>query len=364
MADNKYYLGIGEEANRGTAESTTVGFIPLLSPGLPKMEFDDKRRKEFRGEDSVLGDTQVMRMSQKWSASVETPFFTESGGSSWLVGTLLKHFFGKATSSQNGTTGQYRHLFYPIADHFSAANLGDKALTLNYNINEGATMKNWPFVGGRVKALSFEQEAGNHLKLTAELFGQKRNASSTAIASPTFAVENMRCDYNNLSVYTGTITRTGTAPAYTDFSFGSATQIKPDKVSLKIENGMEDVLRLSGLDYADKTRLGGQYKVSLEMTLDWEDPSSGFSSVDDLLAWLISASSTNFHLHWNTGFQAGTGDNHGLYIDLPVMQRVGGEPDYSLEKDPMVTLKYEGLYDATTCKYMVGLLLKNTSWSV
>lgn len=364
MADNKYYLAIGEEANRGVAESTTVGFIPLLSPGLPKVEFDDKRRKEFRGEDSVLGDTAINRMSQKWSASIETPFFTESGGSAWLVGAILKHFFGKATSSQNGATGQYRHLFYPIADHFSAANLGNKALTLNCNINEGATMKNWPFVGGRIKSLTFEQEAGSHLKLAAELFGQKRNASATPIASPTFATENLRCDYNNLAVYTGTITRTGTAPAYTDFTFGSATQIKPDKINLKIENGMEDILRLSGLDYPDKTRLNGQYKVSLEMILDWEDPSSGFSSVDDFIAWLTAAGSANFHLYWNTGTQAGTGDNHGLYIDLPVMQRMGGEPDYSLEKDPMVTLKYEGLYDATTCKYMVGVLLKNTNWTV
>lgn len=363
MADNKYYLAIGEEANRGMAESTTVGFIPLLSPGLPKVEFDDKRRKEFRGEDSVLGDTAINRMSQKWSASIETPFFTEAGTVGGIVGTLLKHFFGKATSAQNGATVQYRHLFYPISNHFSAANLGDKALTLNYNINEGATVKNWPFVGGRVKALSFEQEAGDHLKLTAELFGQKRNASSTALASPTFAAENLRCDYNNLSVYTGTITRSGSAPAYTDFTFGSATQIKPDKISLKIENGMEDVLRLSGLDYPDKTRLGGQYKVSLEITLDWEDPSSGFSSVDDLLAWLTSASSTNFHLYWNTGTQAGTGDNHGLYIDLPMMQRMGGEPDFNLEKDPVITLKYEGLYDATAL-YMMALMLKNTAPSV
>src|SRR3990167_5747544 len=164
---------------------------------------------------------------------------------------MLKHFFGKATTAQNAATGQYRHMFYPVDDHFVTANLCTKALTLNYNINEGATQKNWPFVGGRIKSLAFDVEPGNHLKFTTEVFGQKRDVAGTAIASPAFAAENLRADYNNITMYTGTITRTGTAPDYTAFTFGSATTIKPDKVSLKIENGMEDVLRIAGVDYPD-----------------------------------------------------------------------------------------------------------------
>lgn len=73
MADNKIYCAIGEEANRGTAESTTVGFIPLLNSGIPKAAM-----------------------------------------TKGIIGTLLKHFFGKATSAQNATTGQYRHILYPV----------------------------------------------------------------------------------------------------------------------------------------------------------------------------------------------------------------------------------------------------------
>ena len=363
MADNKIYCAIGEEANRGTKEVTTVGFVPLLNSGIPKMEFDDKRRKEFRGEDTVKGDTTAIRMSRKWGGSLEIPFFTEAGTTKGIIGTLLKHFFGKAASAQNGVTGQYSHMFYPVPDPFATANLGAKALTLNLNINEGAAMKNWPFVGGRVKSLSLDQEAGNHLKFSVELMGQDEAATTAELGSATFPAENLRADFNNLKVYTGTITRVGTAPDYTGFTFASATQLKPDKISVKIENGTEDVLRLSGLDYPDKTRMG-QFKVSVEMTLDWEDPATGFSSIDDFNAWLAASSSTNFHLHWDTGTQAGTGDNHGLYIDLPIMERKGGEPDYSLDKDPMITLKYEGLYDATTAKYIVGILLKNTATAV
>mgnify|MGYP006388421821 CR=1 FL=1 len=54
MSDNKLYLAVGEEANRGTKEATTVGFIPLAEAPKFKFEPDDKRRKEFRGEDSLL----------------------------------------------------------------------------------------------------------------------------------------------------------------------------------------------------------------------------------------------------------------------------------------------------------------------
>jgi hypothetical protein len=360
MADNKVYLAVGEEANRGTAESSTVGFLALNDAKMPAMEFDDKRQEQFRGEDTVLGDTMVTRMSRKWSGSLAMPFYTEAGSTKGIMGTVLKHFFGDVTSAQNATTGQYYHMLYPVTDPFATSALGSKALTLNWNLNEGATVKNHAFKGGRVSSLSFEQEVGNQLIISAEMFGQSKTASGTAIASPTYAAENLRCDYNNLTVYTGTITRTGTAPDYTDFAFGSATQIKPDKISVKIENGMEDVLRLAGVDYPDKTRMG-QFKVTFELVLDWEDPSSGFSSVDDFNSWLAGASSTNFFLHWDTGTAAGTGDNHSLYIDLPIMQRVGGEPEYSRDKDPMITLKYEGLYDSTTTKYIVGVMLKNTA---
>lgn len=364
MANNEFYLAVGEESSRGTAESTTVGFIPLLSAGIPKIEYDDKPREDLRGEAAILGAQTQRRMGQKWDGSFDVPFFTESGSAKGVMGTLLKHFFGKATSAQNATTGQYYHMMYPVSDPFATANLGTKALTMNANINANATIMNWPHVGGRVKGLSFEQEVGSQLKLTVDMFGQKRNAEATAIASPAFPAENLRCDYNNLKVYTGTITRTGTAPNYTNFTFGSATLIKPDKISLKIENGMEDVLRLSGLNYADKTRMNGPFKVSLEINLDWEDPASGFSSHDDFEAWVSAASTTNFFLHWDTGTQAGTGDNHQLYIDLPLMRRMGGDIDYARDKDPMITLKYEGLYDAATCKYMVGMLLKNTATAV
>src|SRR3990167_2059511 len=357
--ENKQYVAIGEEATRGTAEATTVGFVPVTAFALPTMEFDDKDRADFRGESTVLGETTKIRMSQKWSGSLEIPFFTHGGTVAGMVGTLLKHFFGKSASGQNAATGQYYHMLYPVADPFATANLGTKGLTLNMNFNESATVKNHAFKGGRVKGLTFNQETGAHLMMTVDMMGQTKTASGTAIASPAFAGENLRCDYNNLTVYTGTITRTGTGPDFTQFAFGSAITLKPDNVSLTLENGMEDKLRLSGTDYPDKTNMG-KYKATLEMTIDLEDPTSGFSSVDEWESWLAAVGTTNFFFLWDTGTQAGTGDNHGLYIDLPRMVRMGGEPSFDREKDSTITLKYEGQYSATAA-YLVGIMLKNTA---
>lgn len=363
MAERQVYTAIGEESTRGTAESSTVGFIPTMGTDFPTMEFDETPRAEARGEDSVKGDVSMTRWSQKWAHSIEMPFFTEAGTVGGIVGTMLKHFFGKTSSAENGSTGQYGHMLYPVADPFAAANLGAKALTINHNVSEGAVTKNHAFEGARISSLSFDQEPGTSMKLTMEMFGQKKVASGTAIASPAFAADNLRCDFNNFTLYTGTITRTGTGPAFTDFSFGSATPIKPDSISIKIENAMEDVLRLAGVDYPDKTRMG-KYKVTLEFLIDLNDPASGFSSFDDFNLWLASASATNFFAMWDTGTQAGSGDNHSLGVDMPVMQRMGGDIDFNLETDPMVTLKYEGLYDAATAKYIVGILLKNTASAI
>ncbi len=363
MGENKLYLAVGEESVRGTGEVTTVGFIPCLDPFIPTSEFDERARADYRGEVSQNGDTENIRFSGKWAGSINMPMFTEAGTTAGMVGTLFRHFFGSSTSAQNASTGQYYHMMYRVGDPFSSANLDTKALTLNANINEEAVMKNWPYLGGRVGSLTFTQEPGQHLAVALGVFGQKRDTTTAELGSETFAAENLRCDYNNLTMYTSTITRVGTGPDYTDFTFGSATQLCPDSMTLSVESNNEDVLRLCGKDYPDKTRKG-KFKVTLEFTIDWEDPASGFSSVDEFNLWIASASNTNFFLHFDTGTQAGTGDNHSLYIDIPKAQRVlNGVPEYDLDTDPMITMRYEGLVDATTT-YILGLMLKNTSATV
>ncbi len=362
MGESRFYLAIGEESVRGVAETTSSGFVPLLSAKLPSVEFDESVVDEFRGEATLLGPTMWLRKSRRWQATLELPFYTEAGIEPRMVGTLIKHLFGRATSTQLGTTTAYVHMLYPSARMYEegSGELEGRALTLNYNLNEGDVLRNYPYVGGRVVSIGFEQTPGEPLKLTAELTGQFRDTPVDALASPVFPSEALRCDYTTLTIHTGAVTRTGTAPDFTDISAdATATRIRPDRLSIKIDSGKEDVLRLSGLDYPDRTRLG-RFSVEVEIVLDWEDPQTGFSSVAEFNNWLAATSTTNLLCVWDTGTEAGTGYNHKLLIDIPRLVRLGGEPEYEHEKEPTITLKYRALYDDTT-GYIAGCLLQNTA---
>jgi len=126
---------------------------------MPKPDYMATKREEYRGEDTALGPTTEIRMGEKWEGlSIEMNAFSEAGIVAGMVATLMKHFFGTTTSAQNAATGQYAHMSYAVADPFSTANLGAKALTFNMNIKHDATLKNYPYTGGRVSKLSFKQE--------------------------------------------------------------------------------------------------------------------------------------------------------------------------------------------------------------
>lgn len=364
MAETKSFLAVGVEAARGTKESTTVGFVPLASFSLPAPDKMAKKREEFRGEDTARGFTTEIRMGEKWDGlTLEMPAFTEAGTTKGIIGSIIKHFFGYSSSSQNATTGQYRHMMYPVNDPFAAANLDNDALTFNMNAMHAATLKNHPYVGGRVKSLSFKQEVGQHLVISVGCMGQTLATPEAGIASPVFPAENLRLDYNNLTIRAGaTVTRTGTAPNYTAIT-SNGSQVKPDSLTLDLERGMTDKQLLNGTTTTGKSAVG-MLTGKLSMTIDFEDPASGFSSVDEFTAWLAATSSTNFLLTWDSGTQAGTGDNHSLIIDLPICNRLGGMPEIARDTDSNITLEYDLLYDGTTTLYACGLLLKNTASAV
>lgn len=366
MSENQVYVAIGQEAARGTAESTTVGFIPVTNPAPPTFEPEDIRKGEYRGEETALGAIGFRRMSTKWSYPLETNLFSEAGTTAGIVGTSLRHAIGYGTSTQNGSTGQYYHMLYPVSDPYSVTGAGkvlNDALTINHHLSEGATTKNHAYFGGRVMSLALSQEPGQLLKANFNIVGQGKEASAAAIATPTYAAEDLRFDNRDLTCYTGTITRTGTGPDYTEFAFGSATSFIPDKVDINIEFGREDKSRLSGLIYPDKTVVG-QPKVTLALTINFDDPASGFSSSDERNRFLAGIAYTNFFFHWDTGTQAGTGDNHSLYIDLPVCKGMPDNPELSMETEGMITLNYECDFDSTTTNYLIGMMLKNTAATI
>lgn len=363
---NQVYVAIGEETTRGTAENSTVGFLPVTSGVEPTPNPDDRRRGEFRGEESSLGDISYRRMSRAWNYELVFNAFSEAGSTKGIVGTILRHFFGFGSSAQNGATGQYYHMMYPVYNPLStdAGFLGAKALTVNHNSSQGDTVKNFPWAGGICQSLKFTQQPSELLSISIGMVGQALPTAEAEIGSPTFPAENLRFDYADLTCYTGTITRTGTGPDYTNFTFGSATSFIPTSYELTIENGKTDNIVLAGVDYPTVIK-NGKFKVTLSMVIDYSDPAAGFNPVDQWANSLAGIAQTNFFFHYDTGTQAGTGDNHQLYIDLPVLNNMSKTPpERSLEEDPVITLNYEGDFDAATTAYIIGVMLKNTATAI
>ena len=362
--ETKSYLAVGEESTRGTKESSTVGFIPLNDFVLPPPDYMERKRGEHRGEDTQLGETLAIRMGEKWEGlELAIPAFSEAGTTAGMIGTLFKHFFGSATSAQNSSTGQYAHMMYPVTDPWATANLGTKGLSFNMNLMEGAVQKNYPYIGGVVSKLTFTQEAGQPLVIGISAFGQKLDTVATGLSSPTYPAENLRLDFNNLTMRQGaTVTRTGSAPDYTDIT-SDGTQVSPENITLEIEDSREGKMVLDGNSVPTKINKG-IFTGKLTFTLDWEDPSSGFSSVDEFNLFLASVYTTNFLLTWDSGTAAGTGDNHSLIIDLPIANMIGGVPTIVRDGDPSVTFEYDLHFDSTTTQYLFGLLLKNTASAV
>lgn len=366
MSKHKYihYIAFGEQTDLITPEKTTVGFLPVTSFVGVGVEFEDKEVIEFRGEETVLGPTNITRYGQKWTLSPEMPFFVEAGGGEKNIpAMLLKHLAGHGVNAQNATTGQYDNSISPVSDPRAAANLGEKALTFNSNMSHGDTPRNHPHVGGLVKSIKLEQLFNEDLKFTVEQPGAFVEADEAEVGSPTYPAENLRLKYNMLKGYSGGITPVGTAPDYTDFTLTAGNQFKPRDLSITFACERDLVGELCGVDYPTKIE-DGEHSVMLEFKIDFNNPASGFNSLDEFKAWLAGVDATaEFCFHWDTGVTAGTGDNYSKFVYLPEMYREKPDIEWDPKKTPIITLKYKGKYNAAS-KAMWIALIKNTASAI
>lgn len=77
--DKTHFVALGEEAAAGTAEVTTVGFMPVMEPCIPIPGFDEMARPEFRGEDPTQGSRDFRRYSEKWEIAPKFQLYSEAG---------------------------------------------------------------------------------------------------------------------------------------------------------------------------------------------------------------------------------------------------------------------------------------------
>lgn len=287
------YLAFCEETVRGNKPgSPTWRFLPVISGLSPKFSPKDEPRKEFRGADNALGDVSVRRKESQFTTNIEAHLYPGVE-----IGVHLKHLLGFAGSRSVVDTSGYKGILYPMTMPYgSGQSLEDTAIGYSPNVDRDGTTKTQYHGGDRKKSATLTIKPGEDITITFE--GQGAGpyigaANQTAVAGASFPSDTLIYHGSMAKYYIGTgASRTGTAPNYTDIGPGTMTEFAPDDFTLKITNGLDDELVSNGIRGPSHTIRSAQFDWSADFSIDFRDPSSGFSSIDEFEAQ-YSAPRTN-----------------------------------------------------------------------
>lgn len=134
-------------------------------------------------------------MGRKCEGSVTFVVYPEGGGDKSGIGQLIKHAFGDIATGTFSGDGTSLHTFTPHDDLFGnlAASTGTGAGTgkvfgLSVHIGRedtAGTIRNYPYLGCRIRSLNFVCTAGEELKCTVDFVGRVAKAHAAA-KTPTF----------------------------------------------------------------------------------------------------------------------------------------------------------------------------------
>ncbi len=143
---------------------------------------------------SGVQDRGVKRYRQyglKAEGNVEFPAYPEGGGDKAGIGLLLKHAFGGVSSGTYSGAGTYLHVFTPQDNLFGNLSAGTKfgagtgrvyGISIHIGREDSAgTIRDYPFLGNRIKSLAFSCSAGEEMKCTPNFIGRVAKAHGTAL---------------------------------------------------------------------------------------------------------------------------------------------------------------------------------------
>lgn len=350
------YLHVFEETTRGTTPgSPTYLVLPVIGALQPNFVATDESRKEFRGPDTALGNVTVVRRSTQWTYTLECLWYPDS----LAIGLLLKHFFGNVATRNVLDTTAYAGILYPDSQIYGDGPLGTKAIGLAVHSDEAGTTKKQVWGGGRIKSLTITATGTDDIKLAFEIQG-----SGTYVGTPDQTADSMETlpsaspyTTGDLTCYAGSgISRTGTAPEFTDIDPGTMNAFIPDSITVKITNGMDDKNVMDGVAGPTKTFRSGQWLVEVTAPMDYEDPSSGFSSADEFKRLFSGTATTALLLVLDNGELAGSAsEDFQAFIDIASgLLKCDTVARDAEGKQPTVELGYTGLNTATT-EYPVAI---------
>jgi len=280
----KQFLALSKQILRHTLDETPAFiFYPVQGSLEPKPDYKEEPTKEWRGADTAQGDVTDDRTSTSWSYPLEARIYPCAE----LV-ELVTFLMGVAPtpaglSAPNAAANRY--IFSTITEIYGeGASLEDQALAFIPNTAKGSTTYSQSFLGGRPfdAELAFKGGEAAMLKMNFKGGPWIGAPEQTETAGMSFTALKAFRSVPKLYIGTGA-TLTGTAPDYTDFVPGTMKAAKPDDLTIKMEQGSDDVFKMNGYDGPSETERNGQWKITIEGTFDFSDPSTGWSSYD---AWV------------------------------------------------------------------------------
>jgi hypothetical protein len=279
------FLPFCEETNRGDLPGSPAWkFLPVIKGLTPQFSPKDEPRKEFRGPDVALGDASVQRKESQFTVAPESYLYPGNE-----IGTLLKHLLGfSGTRAVVDTTG-YRGILYPLAVPYgSGQNLADTALGFNPNVDRDGTTASQYHGGARLKSGTLTIKPGEDITIAFEGQGAGDwvgDPNQAVTGGVSFPLDTLIYHGSMAKYYIGSgASRTGTAPDYTAITPGTMTQFYPDDFTLKITNGLDDVIKGNGVRGPSVTNRTAQFDWTADFSVDFTDPASGFSSIDEFEA--------------------------------------------------------------------------------
>jgi len=136
------------------------------------------------------GVKRYRQMGLKAEGGLEMVCYPESGGDKGGLGLLLKHVFGAVSSGTYSGAGTFLHTFTPQDNLYvnlaAGTGLGvgtGHVFGLTFNIGRedtSGTIRNYPFLGNRIKSLAFSCAAGEEMKCTVDAVARISKAHGTA----------------------------------------------------------------------------------------------------------------------------------------------------------------------------------------
>ena len=354
------YIALVEETTRGTTPAGPYLFLPILGDLVPEFDATDKPRMEFKGQDVALGSATAIRTEVKWAYKLKCYWYPGKE-----TALLFKHLLGAPAARAAVDTLAYRGLIIPTAMPYGlGASLGTSAIAIVANTDENGTTKSQVFGGGRITDCKISCKGTDDITLEFSLEGAWIGpADQTAVSGISFPAANPFNSTQYSAYIGGAPVRTGTAPNFTNLAPGTAVQFMPDSLDLTITNGLKSKVVGNGVRGPSKTTRAAQFKADLACPLDYEDPSSGFSSAQEFKKIFPGVATNNLLIVFDNAQLAGSAtQNYQAVFDMPLMmQKNAKKADRSAEgKTPGLKLGFESLNNSTY-GYPLALLLTDQS---